>query len=261
MFKNQVVWITGASSGLGKYLAFEFTKQGAIVALSARRIDKLEEVLDQVKKLGGQGSVFPCDVLEEEQIQAAVQDIVKKFGKLDVAIANAGFGVYGRIQELSAKEWSRQFAVNVTGLALTAKYAIPHLKATHGRLVLMGSVAAFIPSPQTGAYGASKAAVKSIGETLQVELSDTGVSCTVIHPGFVDSDIARVDNEGTLHADRLDVRPKNLMWSTEKAAKVMINAISKRKKTYIFTAHGKLMAFVGKHFSGLSRLMIRKLAG
>ncbi len=261
MFKDQVIWITGASSGLGKHLAFEFAKSGAKLALSARRVDKLEEVLEQIKKKGAEGLLVPCDVMEEGEIQSAVQSIIRHFGKLDVSVANAGFGIYGSIEELSANDWARQFAINVTGLALTAKHAIPYLKESKGRLVLIGSVAAFIPSPKTGAYGASKAAVRSIGETLQVELAGSGVSCTVIHPGFVDSDITRVDNDGSYHEGRQDPRPKNLMWSTEKAAKVMIQAIFKRKKEYIFTVHGKLMAYIGKHFTGLARLMMRKLAG
>ncbi len=261
MFKGQVVWITGASSGLGKFLAFEFAKNGAKLVLSARRVDKLEEVLEKVQDYGSEGLLVPCDVLEEDQIRLAIKAIIEHYGKLDVAIANAGYGVYGLIQDLNANEWARQLAINVTGLALTSKYAIPYLKKSKGRLVLLGSVAAFIPSPQTGAYGASKAAVRSIGETLQVELAGTGVSCIVIHPGFVDSDITRVDNDGQFHEGRPDPRPKNLMWPTEKAAKVMVKAIYNRKKVFIFTFHGKLMAYVGKHFSGLSRFMIGKLAG
>ncbi|MCL6258359.1 SDR family NAD(P)-dependent oxidoreductase [Aquiflexum sp. TKW24L] len=259
MFQNQIIWITGASSGLGKYMALEFAKQGAKVALSARRVDKLEEVLQQVKALGAEGFLVPCDVLEESEIEKAVQDIVSHYGRLDVAVANAGYGVYGLIENLTAKELRRQLDINVTGLAMTAKSAIPHLKATKGRLVLIGSVAAYVPNPKTGAYGASKAAVRSIGQTLQLELKGTGVSCTVIHPGFVDSNITRVDNDGVFHPEIIDPRPKNLMWPTEKAARVMVNAISKRKKSFVFTGHGKLIAFFGQHFPNLGEWMIGKM--
>lgn len=259
IFNNQVIWITGASSGLGKYMAFEFAKQGAKLALSARRVDKLEEVLKKIQELGAEGIVVPCDVLEEESVENAVKEVIKHFGKIDVAIANAGFGVLGKIEELSAKDWKRQLDINVTGLALTSKYAIPYLKAMKGRLALIGSVAAYVPNPKTGAYGASKAAVRSIGQTLQLELKGTGVSCTVIHPGFVDSDITRVDNEGVFHEDYKDPRPKNLMWPTDKAAKVMVNAISKRKKSFVFTGHGKFIAFIGQHFPKLGAWMIGKM--
>lgn len=259
MFKNKVIWITGASSGLGKYMAYEFAKSGAWVALSARRKEKLEEINKEVDLLGGRGLCVICDVMEEEQIKNAVDEIVKHFGKIDVVVANAGYGVVGSIEELDAHAWARQMQVNVTGLALTAKYGLPELRKTGGRLALIGSVAAYLPSPKTGAYGASKAAVRSIGQTLQVELKGSGVSCTVIHPGLVESDIARVDNEGTLHTDREDPRPKKLMWPTDKAAKVIVKAIYNRKREYVFTGHGKLLSFLGQHTPLLTRLLVGKI--
>jgi len=259
MFQNQVIWITGASSGLGKYMAFEFAKQGAKLALSARRVDKLAEVLKKVHELGAEGIVIPCDVMEESEIEKAIREVVQHFGKLDVVIANAGFGVVGKIEELTSKEWRRQMDINVTGLAMTAKYAIPYLKKSQGRLALIGSVAAYIPNPKTGAYGASKAAVRSIGQTLQLELKGTGVSCTVIHPGFVDSDITRVDNDGGFHPDAVDPRPKNLMWPTDKAAKVIVKAISKRKKSFVFTGHGRVIAFIGQHLPKIGEWLIGKM--
>lgn len=259
IFKGKVVWITGASSGLGKYMAYEFARQGAILALSARRVAQLEAVLKDIQTLGAEGLVVPCDVRKEEDIEKIVKAIVLHFGCIDVAIANAGFGVFGKIEQLTAAEWRRQLDVNVTGLALTAKYAIPQLKITKGRLVFIGSVGAYVPNPNTGAYGAAKAAVRSIGQTLQLELKESDVSCTVIHPGFVDSDITRVDNEGVLHPEKEDPRPKNLMWSTDKAARVMVAAIAKRKKSYVFTGHGKFIAFLGQHFPGVASALIDKI--
>jgi short-subunit dehydrogenase len=259
MFKDKVIWITGASSGLGRYMAYEFARQGAKIAISARRKDQLDEVLAIVQSLGGEGLVVPCDVLVETEIEEAANAVIRHFGRLDVAIANAGFGVVGKIKNLNAQEWRRQMDVNVTGLALTFKYAFPYLKESKGSIVLIGSVASFVPNPGVGAYGASKAAVHSIGLTLHLELKGTGVNCTVIHPGFVDSDIAKVDNEGVFHADNPDPRPTQLMWPTEKAAKVMVRAIAKKKKTYVFTVHGKIIAFVGQHFPGIARWLIGKM--
>jgi short-subunit dehydrogenase len=259
MFKDKVIWITGASSGLGRFMAYEFAKQGAKIALSARRKIQLDEVLAIVQNLGGEGKVVPCDVLVETEIEKAANDVIQHFGRLDVAIANAGFGVVGKIKNLSAQEWRRQLDVNVIGLALTFKYAFPYLKESKGSIVLIGSVASFVPNPGVGAYGASKAAVHSVGQTLQLELKGSGVNCTVIHPGFVESDITKVDNEGVFHADNPDPRPVQLMWPTEKAAKVMVRAIAKKKKTYVFTGHGKIIAFFGQHFPGIARWLIGKM--
>jgi NAD(P)-dependent dehydrogenase (short-subunit alcohol dehydrogenase family) len=260
MFNNKIIWITGASSGLGKYMAYEFAKQGAKLALSARRKDQLNEVLQVVESFGAEGLVVPCDVLNEEEIEEAVQAILAHFGRLDIAIANAGFGVVGKIKNLSKEEWRRQLDVNVIGLALTVKHAFPLLKESRGSIVLIGSVATYLPNPGVGAYGASKAAVHSIGQTLQIELKGTGVNCTVIHPGFVDSDIARVDNQGILHPDNKDPRPANLMWPTDKAAKVMLRAIAKKKKVFVFTGHGKVLAFIGQHSPGMARWLVGKMS-
>lgn len=258
-YHNQVVWITGASSGLGKGMALEFASQGAIVAVSARRIDLLEEVVAEIKSKGGKAKAYPCDVLNSQSIEDCVNTIIQDYGKLDVAVANAGYGVLGKIEDLTEADWNRQLAVNVTGLALTCKFALPHLRKTKGRLALLGSVAAFVPNPGIGAYGASKAAVHNIGESLQVELKGSGVSCTTIHPGFVESNIARVDNEGKFHPDRQDPRPANLMWSTEKAAKVMVQAIEKRKRVFVFTGHGKILVSISKLSPSLVRKIISKI--
>ena len=254
----KVVWITGASSGIGKAMAFEWARLGYKVALSARRENLLQAIALEITNNGAEALVVPTDILVETTIESAVQKIIATWGRIDIAVANAGFGVFGTIDSLTAKDWSRQLQGNVTGLALTVKYALPHLKLTQGCIGLVGSVGAFVPNPYVGAYGASKAAVHSIGLTLQVELLNTGVSCTTIHPGFVVSEIARVDNEGVWHADKADPRPANLMWPTHKAAKVMVNAIIKRKRNYVFTTHGKVILWLQRWFPSVVRNMLAK---
>lgn len=191
-------------------------------------------------------------------MKKAVQQIITSLGRLDVVVANAGFGVIGSIEKLTAKDWNRQLQGNVTGLALTVKYALPYLEKTNWTNGLVGSIAAYLPNPYVGAYGASKAAVNSIGKTLQVELKNSGVSCTTLHPGFVVSEIARVDNDGVWHPDRPDPRPSNLMWPTDKAANVMVRAILKRKRNYVFTGHGRILVWLQRWFPGLVRTIISK---
>lgn len=256
--KENVVWITGASSGIGKAMAFEWTRLGYKVVLSARRKELLEEIALEIRNSGGEALVIPVDILDEKSIDDAVQRIITTWGRLDIAVANAGFGVFGSIEKLTAKDWNRQLQGNVTGLALTIKYALPHLKKKRGRIGLVGSVGAFLPNPNVGAYGASKAAVHSIGLTLQVELKGTGVSCTTIHPGFVVSEIARIDNEGVWHPERPDPRPSKLMWPTDKAAKVMVKAIIKRKRNYVFTTHGRVLVWLHRWFPSIVRTIASK---
>lgn len=250
-FDNKVVWITGGGSGIGKSLALAFGKEGATVAVSGRRDDRLQEVVEELGSRGAKGLAVRCDVTDEASVAEAVQKVVRTLGGLDVAVANAGFSVAGRVEKLSAADWRRQLDVNVIGVAMTARYAIPHLRERNGRLALIGSVASMVVSPGMGAYSASKYAVRAIGQALSAELHGTGVSCTTIHPGYIESEIAQVDNQGRFDAQREDRRPKNLMWPADRAARVMVDAIAKRKREYTFTGHGKVGAFAGRHMPGL----------
>jgi NAD(P)-dependent dehydrogenase (short-subunit alcohol dehydrogenase family) len=257
-FREQIVWITGASSGIGRELALAFADQGADVAVSARREDRLAEVVAEIESRGRRGLAVACDVADEDQVQAAVSEVVETFGALDVAVANAGFGVAGTIEDLDAAAWRRQLDVNVVGLAITARHALPHLRDRGGRVALVGSASSMIPLPGNGAYSASKAGVRMIGQTLSMELHGSGVSCTTLHPGFVESDIARVDNQGVYHPEREDRRPQKLMWPTDKAARVMVKAIHKRRREYVFTGHGKVGGFLGRHWPGLVHFAVTR---
>lgn len=253
-FESQVVWITGGGSGIGRALALAFAEEGATVAVSGRRQERLELVATEIIGNGGKALAVPCDVADEASIERTVQQVVDTLGRLDVAVANAGFSVAGKIAKLSAEDWRRQLDVNVIGLAMTARYSIPHLMEHAGRLVLVGSVSSMLPTPGIGAYSASKYAVRAIGQTLAVELHGTGVTCTTIHPGFIESEIAQVDNRGVFDASREDKRPQRLMWPADRAAEAMIDAIAARKREYTFTGHGKVGAFVGRHLPGLVHL-------
>lgn len=250
-FENQVAWITGGGSGIGRSVALALAEEGATVAVSGRREERLELVVTEIEGNGGKALSVPCDVSDEASVQSAATRVVEALGGMDVVVANAGFAVAGKIEKLSADDWRRQFDVNVVGLAMTARYSIPHLKKNAGRLGLVGSVASMITTPGIGAYSASKYAVRAIGQTLAIELAGTGVSCTTVHPGFIESEIDQVDNQGVFDASRKDSRPKKLMWPSDKAATAMIGAIAARKREYTFTGHGKVGAFVGRHLPGL----------
>ncbi|HSI71104.1 MAG TPA: SDR family NAD(P)-dependent oxidoreductase, partial [Gillisia sp.] len=169
----------------------------------------------------------------------------------DIAVANAGFGVGGKIESLSAADWKRQMDVNVVGVTSTIKYSLPHLKKSKGSMVLIGSVAAMVSTPQSAAYSASKAAVRTIGQVLAMELNGSGVACTTIHPGYIESEIGKVDKNGIYHAHWEDKRPGHLMWPVDKAVSVMLKVIKKRKREVVITGHGKVLGFFGRHFPSL----------
>ena len=257
-FVEHVVWITGGGSGIGRACAIELARQGANVAVSGRRVDKLNGVVAALEAEGAKAQAVACDVCDEDQVEAAVAAVVDRFGKLDVAIANAGYSVAGKVEDVTAAQWRRQLDVNVVGAALTARFALPELRKTEGRIGLVGSVAGFICSPMLAPYNASKYAVRALGQTLSIELAGSGVSCTTVHPGFVESEIAQVDNSGHHDPSRADKRPRNLMWPAEKAARVIVNAIYKRKRELVFTGHGKVGAFIGQHLPAVAHLMMTR---
>lgn len=257
-YSQNVVWITGGGSGIGRAMAHEYADLGATVAISGRREHRLDEVVGELDQKEGGGLAVPCDVTEEEQVASAVSDIVAETDRLDVAIANAGFSVAGEVSELTADDWRRQFDVNVVGAATTIRCALPELEKTDGRAALMGSVAGTVPMPGNGPYHASKYAVRCIGQTLSMELSESAVSCTTIQPGFVDSEIYKVDNDGEHHEDWEDRRPTKLVWPTDRAAEVIVRAIHRRKQEFTFTGHGRVAAFFGKHFPGLTQFLVKK---
>ena len=146
-FTGQVVWITGAGSGIGRSLALEFANQGGHVVLSGRRKDRLEEVAAEIDTRGGRAMVAPCDVTDDTVVNATVERIVTEFGHLDVTVANAGMAVAGQFEKLTTAEWRRQFEVNVIGTVSTARAALPELRKSGGRLVFIASVSAFLCTP------------------------------------------------------------------------------------------------------------------
>lgn len=246
-----VAWVTGAGTGIGKALAIELARRGAAVALSGRRRDRLGEVAREVEALGVRAMVVPLDVTDEQATADAAKGIVTALGRLDIAIANAGFGASGRIMSLGADVWRKQLDVNVIGVVNTIRAAVPELEKTKGRMALISSVMGLMTTTGQGPYAASKFAVRAIGLTLAQELHGSGVSCTTVHPGFVESEIGQVDVNGVFDASRTDKRPAKFMWTAERAARVTVDAILERKREYVFTKLGRVAGFLGQHFPGL----------
>lgn len=256
-FAEEVVWITGGGSGIGRALAMELSRRGAKVAVSGRRQHRLEEVVAQIQAQGGEALAVSCDVTKEQALRDAVQAVVQRWGRLDVAVANAGFSVMGKIEQLTADEWRRQLEVNVVACAQTARFAIPELAKTKGQIVLVSSVTGFLTGPKAGAYAASKYAVRAIGQTLELELRGRGITCTTLYPGFVESEIAQVNNAGQYDPNAPDKRPKRYMLTAEDAARRMANAIARRAAHYAFPGYGKVGAWVGMHAPGLLKVAAR----
>jgi short-subunit dehydrogenase len=232
-FRNKVVLITGASAGIGKELARQLARAGANVAVAARRKDRLESFEN--------GLAFECDVTRDGDLESAVASTVVRWGKLDIVIANAGFGVTGNFKKLSPDDYRRQFETNVFGVLRTIYAALPQIEKAKGDIVIIGSVAGWVATPGSSPYSMSKFALRALANSIAAELQPLGVNVILISPGFVESDIRRVDNQGAVNADAPDPIPAWLVMSTEKAVRQILSAVARRKREAIITGHGKIL--------------------
>jgi NADP-dependent 3-hydroxy acid dehydrogenase YdfG len=182
---DSVFLITGASSGIGAATARAASDAGYRVALASRSVDRLKEL---AAELGGdkRALAIRCDVTEWSDQAAMVSEVLERFGRLDVAFANAGFGAKRGFLNESPELWRSMVLTNVYGAALTIRAALEALKQSRGHLLLTGSVAGRRALPGS-LYSATKWAVTAMGEGARLELNGTGVRVTVIEPGAVDT--------------------------------------------------------------------------
>ena len=257
-FAGQAVFITGASSGIGAALAREFARAGADVALTARRVDRLEQLAAEIVATGRRALVLPCDVTLDGELERAAARTRETLGRIDVVVANAGFGVVGPLESLTLDDYRYQFETNVFGVLRTVYATLEDVKKARGRVVLLGSVSGHVALPGSTAYSMSKFAVRALAESLAHELAPTGVTVTLISPGFVQTEIRQVDNRGQWHADAREPLPRLLIMPAHTAARHIVRAVARRRRESIITSHGKLAVFVQRHAPWLVRAVVRR---
>ena len=253
---SQVFLITGASSGIGEALALEVGSRGARVALLARRAERLEGLAEKIRAGGGQALALAADVTRDGDIEAAVARTVDSFGRVDVAVANAGFGVVGPLARLELDDYRRQMETNFFGVLRTIYATVDQLKSTRGVLALIGSVNSYVGLPGTSAYVASKFAVRGLAEAITDELRPFGVAVVQIYPGFVESEGRSVDNHGRV-TDAVDPVPAWLVMPRATAARRIARAIAARRRELVLTGHGKAGVLVARHAPWLLHMTTR----
>ena len=187
--KDKVVWITGASSGIGEELAYGLAERGAVLILSARRKEELERVKQEcVRRYGAQVIVCPLDVSNRSEIDRVMRILYARLEKIDVLINNAG---YGHTEEFIAYDFEKvedMFSVNVLGLMYMSQKVASKMSAEHsGHIINIASIAGKIATPKSAVYSSSKFAVIGFSDALRLELRKHNVNVTTINPGPVDT--------------------------------------------------------------------------
>ena len=248
--KDRVVLITGASSGIGAALGRELAQQSVKLVLLARRTDKLAAVAAEIDPSGQQVLAVTGDVTKDGDLEKAVNLAHSKFGKIDIAIANAGFAVKGNLSDLTVDDYRDQWETNVFGVLRTIYATLDDLKQTKGRLVIIGSVNGYVIFPGVSPYVMSKFALRALWESLSLELAPYGISVTHVCPGFVatESRLAKLQNPENQKKNPI---PGWMLRSTTETAQQIVKAIARRKTEIVLTGYGKLAVWLKRHFPRL----------
>jgi NAD(P)-dependent dehydrogenase (short-subunit alcohol dehydrogenase family) len=187
--RGAVVAITGASAGIGRACALAFAREGASLVVAARRRDLLETLAGEIQALGGVAAVEVVDVGRAGDVQQMVDNAVARFGRLDVMVNNAGYGVIGHVENTPVDEFEKLMRVNYLGTVYGCRAAAPVMRRQRsGVIVNVSSIVGHRAMTSGGAYAATKAAQISISEALRVELRGSGVSVCLVHPVGTESD-------------------------------------------------------------------------
>ncbi len=245
--KDKVIIITGASSGIGKALAYEFGANQAKVVLAARDITNLNAIISDLQSLGVQAIAVRTDVTSENDCRILIEKTIEEFGKIDILINNAGISMRALFIDLKLDVMRRLMDTNYWGTVYCTKFAMPYLLKTSGSLVGVISIGGYIGMPGRSAYAASKFAVRGFLDTIRVENRKTRLHVLVVAPGFTTSNIRRAAllADGTLQGET--PRDESHMMPAEEVAARVYNAVKKRKRQLVLTFwEGKLTVFLGK---------------
>jgi len=240
VWRGQVVVVTGASLGIGAEVAHTLAADCARLVLAARDVERLEEVAEKCRRHGAEVEVVRCDVTDEASCRALIDRAVARFGRIDTLICNAGQAMWARAEDVT--DWSvfeRLVRVNYLGAVYCALAALPHLRASRGRLVAVSSLAGKTGVPMRTGYAAAKAALGGFFDSLRIELLGSGVSVTIVCPGFVGTG-SRARNLGA------DGRPlgrspvdEAAMMTAAECTRQLLDAAEHRDRELVMTARAR----------------------
>ena len=223
------IFIMGASTGIGKALAINYAEKDVILGLASRRIDLLEIIKKECESLNCKTIIYKTDVRNTSECEQSAKDFIKEAGGIDILIANSGVGSSDGIFSGTSEKINRVLETNILGVTNTILPFLPRMKEQKsGTIVVVSSVASFIPIPHKGGYSASKVAVRRLFDSWRPILVDNGIKAVSICPGFIDTPMT----------EKILFKP--FLRNTNSASKAFIKAIADGKKTYIYPWQMKL---------------------
>jgi short-subunit dehydrogenase len=193
MTHKKVILITGASSGMGKETALHLIKEGYIVYGAARRVEQMQDLTQNG------GHAIKMDITNDEQVKAAVKQIIDEQGQIDVLINNAGYGLYGAVEDITIEDAKRQFDVNIFGLAKITKEVLPHMRSKKsGKIINISSMGGKMYTPLGAWYHATKHALEGWSDCLRLELKQFDIDVVIIEPGVIATEFGDVVYEPML---------------------------------------------------------------
>ena len=258
-YKDKIAVVTGASSGIGRALAYEFARRGCRVVLAARSEDKLQSVVNDIKAAGGDALAVETDVTRPEDCKRLVERTVERFGGLDILVCNAGISMRALFDDVDLSVLHRLMDVNFWGTVYCTKYALPYLQSSHGSLVGVSSVAGLHGLPGRTGYSASKYAMTGFLETVRIENLKKGLHVMIACPGFTASNVrfAALTADGS--AQGQTPRKEEKMMSAEEVARRIANGIAQRKRLLLMEFEGRATHFIKKFSVGFLDRMFYKV--
>lgn len=241
MFPGKSIIITGASSGIGRSLAFHLSKYQTKLTLTGRDQARLDEVAESCRKNGSECVTVSADLTIEENCRKIIANAIQKFGKIDILINNAGLGMHSRFDEITDLSiFDTLMKINFFAAMWCTFYALPSIRENKGSIVTVSSWGGIYPSPFASAYGASKHALVGLMDSLRPELEDSGVTVTVVFPGWVATGISSRSVDGNGKPLGTALAHENNAMNVDDCAEAILKAIKNRKREVIFGFRGKI---------------------
>ncbi len=250
--RNQVVVITGASSGIGAATALAFGRAGAKVVLAARRLDRLEAAAQAIAALGTGAEALPvaADLSQLDDIKSLVAQAQQRFGRIDVLFNNAGFGRLGWLETLDpVADIEAQLAVNVLGVIQTTRQVLPLMIAQRGgHIINMASVSGLVGTPTYSIYAAGKFAVRGFSEALRREVAPWGIRVSVIYPGGVATEFA---SHAGIQRKTTATTPAWMRLTPEQVGDAVVGLVRRPRAGLVISWPFRLSVWLNQLFPGL----------